>query len=348
MAALLDPRLTFGSFTVGPHNRSALEAARRAAESPGSGPNPLVFFGATASGKTHLLNAIAHQALAVNPELGVLFDTLEGFLDRLAAGTASGTYHYLNEHQGLALLLLDDVQKLAGRGNTQSELLWLWEAMIEEGSQIVLTSALPPSEVDELDRSLAARFANPRILCLDAPAADPVGSATGAGIDASASRQRGATMDGEVFLSDVATSVERVLDTTPWRQRVAGEVLRWGGEGIATRRLERLLEGHEPADLDALLARFAADVDRLVWIRERLEVLDPLAAASPLLLDPDRLPEAERLLSATEAAAESGSSSARGPVQMPEDPTVDRHFFDVETIAWSWTAWEQRLPNEPR
>jgi chromosomal replication initiator protein len=117
MNSVLDPRLTFDGFVVGPSNRLAAAAARRAAESPGTSYNPLVVYGGPGMGKTHLLNAVGHLARAVRPELRAAYRTVEELVDGVSAALAAGTLDaFRDEYRRIDLLLLDDVQFLGGKG----------------------------------------------------------------------------------------------------------------------------------------------------------------------------------------------------------------------------------------
>lgn len=165
MSIALDPALTFGTFVIGPGNRLAAAAARRTAEAPGASYNPLVIHSPSGLGKTHLLHALAALALEVEPELALRYETLEGMVDRLSAALAGGSLEEFRAgFVGLDLLLLDDVQFLAGKPRTQEELLRIWDEMNRVGSQVVLALDRPPAEMDGLDQRLSTRFSSGLIL----------------------------------------------------------------------------------------------------------------------------------------------------------------------------------------
>src|SRR3712207_4554496 len=133
-----DPRFTFDTFVVGPGNRMAAAAARRVAEAPRTAYNPLFIHGARGSGKTHLLQAVGALAQAVRPELRILYLTADGLVDRVSAAVGSGSMDALRDELLEAeLVLLDEVQALAGKARTQQELLELWDEL-EWTAQIVL------------------------------------------------------------------------------------------------------------------------------------------------------------------------------------------------------------------
>lgn len=159
MISPIDARMTFDSFVVGPGNRLASAAARRAADSPAASYNPLFLYSASGLGKSHILNAMAHHSERLNPDSQVLYQTLEGYLDELADAIQSGTQEELKDrYRDLDILLLDDVQFLTGQSEAQELLLRTLDSLNLSGSQIVLASDRPPAEIDGLDARLLSRF----------------------------------------------------------------------------------------------------------------------------------------------------------------------------------------------
>jgi chromosomal replication initiator protein len=165
-----DPKLTFETFVVGPANRLASAAARRAAESPGSGYNPLFLYSASGLGKSHILSAIAHHAMKGRADRTVLYQTLEGYLDDLTrsledGGAGAGRDHYAEAD----ILLLDDVQFLTGQRQAQEMLLRTLDALTARGAQVVLASDRPPAEINGLDARLLSRFSGGLIVDIGLP-----------------------------------------------------------------------------------------------------------------------------------------------------------------------------------
>jgi len=166
----LDPKLTFESFVVGPANRLASAAARRAAESPGTSYNPLFIYSASGLGKTHMLAAVAHLALRHNESLSMQYQALEAFLEELAEALERGHRDaHRDRYRELDLLLLDDVQFLAGQAEAQEMLLGTLDALTTAGSQIVLASDRPPAEINGLDARLVSRFSGGLIVDIAPP-----------------------------------------------------------------------------------------------------------------------------------------------------------------------------------
>ena len=166
----LDPRFTFGTFIVGAGNRLAAAAARRVAETPADTYNPLFIYSASGLGKTHLLMAIGNEVRRLHPDLQLRYDTLERFMDEVIAAIEAGERESFRARLGRSgVLLLDDVQFLAGRHRTQEELLRVWDVVFAQGGQVVLASDRPPPEIDGLDDRLLSRFSGGLIVDIGAP-----------------------------------------------------------------------------------------------------------------------------------------------------------------------------------
>ena len=166
----LDPKLTFDSFVVGPANRLASAAARRAADSPGTSYNPLFLYSASGLGKTHILTAIAHQSRRGDESRKVEYMALEEYLEQLEATLGAGERDGFKDRYGdLAILLLDDVQFLTGQPEAQEMLLKTLDQLSAAGSQIVLASDRPPADINGLDARLLSRFSGGLIVDLGQP-----------------------------------------------------------------------------------------------------------------------------------------------------------------------------------
>lgn len=166
----LDPRFTFEAFVIGAANRLATAAARRVAESPGVSYNPLFIYSASGLGKTHLINAIGHHARRIHPQISVVYDTLEHFMAEITAAIEAGERDAFRMRMSeTGLLLLDDVQFLAGQRRMQEELLRAWDALSGRGGQVVLASDRPPQEIDGLDDRVQSRFSGGLIVDIGAP-----------------------------------------------------------------------------------------------------------------------------------------------------------------------------------
>ena len=166
----LNPRFRFDSFVVGAGNRLAATAARAVAESPGTVYNPLFIYARSGLGKTHLLQAIGHEAKARQPDLRVRYVTLEEFVEEYSAAVAAGQSEgFRRSAQEVDIFLLDDVQFLAERREMQAELLRLSEALQAGARQLVVTSDRPPAEIRDLDERLVTRFSGGLLVDVAAP-----------------------------------------------------------------------------------------------------------------------------------------------------------------------------------
>ena len=166
----LDTRLRFETFVVGAANRLAVSAARAVAQSPGSTYNPLFIYAASGLGKTHLLSAIGHLARQLQPDLRAEYVTTDELVEHLHQAVTRGEVEsFRGRFAELEILLLDDVQFLTGRQETQSELLRLFNTLQRSGKQIVLTSDRPPAEIADLDDRLLTRFSGGLLVDMGAP-----------------------------------------------------------------------------------------------------------------------------------------------------------------------------------
>ena len=348
----LDPKLTFDSFVVGPANRLASAAARRAADSPGTSYNPLFLYSAPGLGKTHILTAIAHQS-AKGDAKEVEYMALEEYLERLEESLQSG--HGDGVYGELDILLLDDVQFLTGQPEAQEMLLKTLDQLSTAGGQIVLASDRPPADIDGLDARLLSRFSGGLIVDLGPPEYE-----TRVAIILKKSEERGQTLEDGVaeavakapfknvrelggvlnkifatqelegrqvspsevtkllqeqdqvaalgggsdefgsFLTELASSVAVAVEKKeePWRKAIREAIESADRQGFLVHRLEAHFGDTEPKGWEKLVEAFKADLQRLREIDNELERLgNPWPeAAQGVLMDPERMEEAEALL----------------------------------------------------
>ncbi len=156
----LNPRYVFDRFVTGPNNEYATAVARSVAETPAGAYNPVFIYADTGLGKTHLTQAIAHAALDQHPDLQVRYVTCERFTDDfINAVTDKGRIEgFKQTYRDNDVLIVDDVQFLAEKQQTQVEFFHTFNALYEAGKQIVITSDRPPRELEELEERLRSRF----------------------------------------------------------------------------------------------------------------------------------------------------------------------------------------------
>ena len=156
----LNPRYIFDRFVTGPNNEYATAVARSVAESPAAAYNPVFIYADTGLGKTHLTQAIAHAALEQHGDLQVRYVTCERFTDDfINAVTNKGRIEgFKQTYRDNDVLIVDDVQFLAEKQQTQVEFFHTFNALYEAGKQIVITSDRPPRELEELEERLRSRF----------------------------------------------------------------------------------------------------------------------------------------------------------------------------------------------
>ncbi|MEO8879541.1 MAG: chromosomal replication initiator protein DnaA [Gemmatimonadaceae bacterium] len=155
----LSARYTFQNFVIGKSNELAAAAAQAAAASPGKVYNPLFLYGQTGLGKTHLMQAIAHEILEKSPGLRLCFVATEQFTNELVSAIQSRTTSaFRKRYREVDLLLVDDVHFLKRTEATQEEFFHTFNALYEAGRQIVLTSDRPPGEIPGLENRLVSRF----------------------------------------------------------------------------------------------------------------------------------------------------------------------------------------------
>jgi len=153
-----NPNYTFESFIVGASNRFAYASAEGVAKTPGQ--NPLFIYSAPGLGKTHLLHAIAHGILKINPSARILYTASENFVNEYidaVRGKAEGAEQFRSKYRKLDCLLLDDIQFLVDKDRSEEEFFYTFNALFESKKQVVITSDRPPRELAMGDR-LISRF----------------------------------------------------------------------------------------------------------------------------------------------------------------------------------------------
>ena len=213
----VDNEYTFDNFVVGSSNKFAHAAAQAVANNPARFYNPLFIYGGSGLGKTHLLYAICNRIKQMNPQSRILYTKGETLTNELVEAIKNGTTaQFRAKYREADVLLVDDIQFIAGRMSTQEEFFHTFEALHQANKQIVLTSDRPPKEITTLEERLRGRFEMGLLADVQPPDID-----TRIAIVKSKSQQLGIPMTDEVaqYIAEQLKNNVRQLDGAVTRMR---------------------------------------------------------------------------------------------------------------------------------
>lgn len=221
---ILNPKYKFDNFVVGPSNQLAHATSVAVGSAPGRRYNPLFIYGGVGLGKTHLMNAMGHQILADNPGARILYLSAERFTNEFIWSLQN---HRIDEfrrryRQDCDALLMDDIQFLAGRDQTQEEFFHTFNALYHSDKQIVVTSDVYPQQIGAMEERLISRFQSGMVSDIQAPEID-----TRVAILQKKAEAEGIDLSSEVanFIAQVVKSNVRELEGTLLRLAVKAELL---------------------------------------------------------------------------------------------------------------------------
>ena len=221
----LNPKYRFENFVVGPSNQLAHAAAIAAASSPGARYNPLFIYGGVGLGKTHLVNAVGHRILQDQPHARILYVSAERFTNEFIWALQN---HRINEFRDryrnqCDALLMDDIQFLASREQTQEEFFHTFNALYHSDKQIVVSSDVYPQQIGKMEERLVSRFQWGMVADVQAPELD-----TRVAIVKKKAEQEGISMSNEVanFLAQTVKTNVRELEGTLLRLAVKAELMK--------------------------------------------------------------------------------------------------------------------------
>lgn len=170
---ILEPKFNFEEFISGPNSELAYVSAQKVAQLPGKVFNPLFIYGAVGLGKTHLMQAIGNELRVTQPHFKILYVSMLTFVNEFIASLrgqyGAKNFAFREKYRNVDLLMVDDVQFLSGKKETQNELFHLFEDLKREGKQMVFTSDRPPKAIPDIDDRISSRFASSMVVDINPP-----------------------------------------------------------------------------------------------------------------------------------------------------------------------------------
>lgn len=279
----LNPTYTFDTFIIGQNNELAHAASKAVADSPGGQYNPLFIYGGVGLGKTHLMHAVGHKLLQDNPKLKILYVTSEKFTnDYISSISNKKTEDFKKTYRSVDMLLIDDIQFIAGKEQTQEEFFHTFNELRDKGKQIIITADRLPKDIPQIEQRLVSRFEWGMVADIQAPNLE-----TRIAILQTKLENKGVSIDAEVinFVAENVVSNIRELEGALNRLVVFKQMEK---EVLDLNQAQKILEGMVNAKKKAVtltkIAEFVANfysitVDDLIKQSRRKEFVKPRQTA---------------------------------------------------------------------
>lgn len=272
----LNPQYTFKNYAVADTNQMASAAAQAVASKPGTAYNPLFFWGPTGVGKTHLMQAIGQRLLQTKPTIKLMYCTGEEFTNEIIdAIRTHTTTAFKRRYRGVAVLLVDDIQFIAGRESVQMEFFHTFNSILHAGGQVILTSDNPPTKISKLEARLRSRFEGGLIVDIAPPnfelrTAILLTKAEERGIDIpmdiakqlSASIEDVRTLEGTLL--KFSTEQEREFDTSKIVSKLLNSATPLTKKGLNPTKAIELVAGH-----------YGLKISQLTGISRKRQITEP-------------------------------------------------------------------------
>ncbi len=292
-ATLLNPKYTLDSFVVGLTNNLAYAAAQAVVANPGVSYNPLFVYGPSGVGKTHLMQGIGNALLAKNPYLKLIFASSERFMvDLVDSIQTKRTGDFRQKYRSCDILLIDDIQFIAGKDSTQEEFFHTFNELHSKNAQIVLTSDRPPAEMQKLESRLLSRFQGGLMVDIQLPDFD-----TRMAILKAKLQEKGESLDEEI-LKLIAETVESNTRELEGKLIQILQISKLSGQQTDLEFVKRFLGkpmmSHAQLDqkkvLNGIIQYFNTKMSDLIGPRRQKELVLPRQIAMYLLYEECKLP----------------------------------------------------------
>lgn len=293
-----DPKYTFDNFVVGNSNKYVYAAAVGVAEHPFNKINPLFIYGGVGLGKTHLLHAIGNHLQKNNPELKVLYTTIENFLNDYVASLKGnqqyGTPKFREKYRNVDVLMIDDIQFISKKIGTQEEFFHTFNDLYQNNKQIIIASDRPPKEISSLEERLKSRFSMGLIQDVQSPDFE-----TRLAILQKKAQQEHYSVDPEVITFIAEQFDSNIRELEGMLSKVCFYAPLMGHKTVTLEIVHEALKDSITANkqtltsdriVDAVCKYFSVEKDELIGKKKNKEIVEPRQIAMYLMYDMLDLP----------------------------------------------------------